>query len=274
MVQPVILEIGGHTDNQGNAPANLKLSLERAIAVREVLMQSGVPEQMLQIKGYGSERPIAANDTPYGRFKNRRIEFRVAQVCEQARTCGLPEPVQPVLPAPELPVVPENYDLKKPGTAGRLPLNPPAFRAISETLKPLKRSKPKPKPKPKAKPLTEEYPDRGGEAYGGKAPAPGSRGSPKSSLPKGGKWIPPLSKPPLTPEKKVLGNAAGQSTSQAGRHQKTGSAKAGGAKADFQAQACGAEIHARNNLGFILSSRRGLGGMPVSRMGCCPIQGA
>ncbi len=51
MGQPVIWEIGGHTDNQGNAPANLKLSLERAIAVREVLMQSGVPEQMLQIKG-------------------------------------------------------------------------------------------------------------------------------------------------------------------------------------------------------------------------------
>jgi hypothetical protein len=66
---------------------------------------------------------------------------------------------------------------------------------------------------------------------------------------------------------KVLGNAAEQSTCQAGRHQKTGSAKAGGAKADTQAQARGTEIHARNDSGFILSSRRGLGGMPVSRMG-------
>lgn len=201
MAQPVMLEIGGHTDNQGNAPANLKLSLERAKAVREVLMQSGVPEQMLQIKGYGSERPVAANDTPYGRFKNRRIEFRVAQLCEQARTCGLPEPVQPVLPAPELPVIPEHYDLQKPVTTGAEAAQPAGSAGVpgDETVKPIKRSKPKPKPKPK--PPTEGYPDRGGDLYGGKAPAPGSSVTPKSALPKGGKWIPPLSKP-VTPEKK------------------------------------------------------------------------
>lgn len=197
MAQPVMLEIGGHTDNQGNAPANLKLSLERARTVREVLMQSGVPELMLQIKGYGSERPVAANDTPYGRFKNRRIEFRVAQPCEQPRSCGLPEPVQPVLPALELPVIPEHYDLQKPVTTGVEAVQPAG--AGGETEKPLKR---KPKPKPKPKPPAEGYPDRGGEPYGGKAPAPGGSVTPKSSLPKGGKWIPLLSKPPVAPEKK------------------------------------------------------------------------
>lgn len=92
MPQPVVFEIAGHTDNQGNAAANLKLSQDRAVAIKMALMQAGVPELMLQAKGYGADRPVASNDTALGRFKNRRIEFSVLQVCAQRTLCGLPEP--------------------------------------------------------------------------------------------------------------------------------------------------------------------------------------
>jgi outer membrane protein OmpA-like peptidoglycan-associated protein/uncharacterized protein YidB (DUF937 family) len=77
MPQPAVFEIGGHTDNQGNAAANLKLSQDRAVAVKMALMQAGVPELMLQARGYGADRPVASNETALGRFKNRRIEFSV-----------------------------------------------------------------------------------------------------------------------------------------------------------------------------------------------------
>jgi len=56
------------------------------------LMQAGVPELMLQARGYGSDRPVASNETALGRFKNRRIEFSVLQICAQRTLCGLPEP--------------------------------------------------------------------------------------------------------------------------------------------------------------------------------------
>ena len=92
MSQPVVFEIAGHTDNQGNAAANLKLSQDRAVAVKMALMQAGVPELMLQARGYGADRPVASNETALGRFKNRRIEFSVLQVCAQRTLCGLPEP--------------------------------------------------------------------------------------------------------------------------------------------------------------------------------------
>ena len=92
MPQPVVFEIAGHTDNQGNAAANLKLSQDRAVAIKMALMQAGVPELMLQAKGYGADRPVASNDTALGRFKNRRIEFSVLQVCAQRTLCGLPDP--------------------------------------------------------------------------------------------------------------------------------------------------------------------------------------
>ena len=69
------MEIDGHTDNTGDAAANLTLSQQRADAVRNYLIQRGVPESMLAAKGYGDTKPIAGNDTEEGRFRNRRIEF-------------------------------------------------------------------------------------------------------------------------------------------------------------------------------------------------------
>lgn len=69
------MEIDGHTDNTGDAAANLTLSQQRADAVRNYLVQRGVPDSMLAAKGYGDTKPIAGNDTEEGRFRNRRIEF-------------------------------------------------------------------------------------------------------------------------------------------------------------------------------------------------------
>jgi outer membrane protein OmpA-like peptidoglycan-associated protein len=69
------IEIGGHTDNTGNAAANLQLSQQRAEAVRAYLIQQGVDAGTLTARGYGDTRPVASNDTDEGRFRNRRIEF-------------------------------------------------------------------------------------------------------------------------------------------------------------------------------------------------------
>jgi outer membrane protein OmpA-like peptidoglycan-associated protein len=71
------LEIAGYTDNTGDSAANVALSQRRADAVRNVLVNAGVDPSMLVAKGYGDANPIASNDLLEGRFRNRRIEYRV-----------------------------------------------------------------------------------------------------------------------------------------------------------------------------------------------------
>lgn len=73
----LIVEISGHTDNVGEKAANQQLSENRAKAVKEYLVSKGISEERLQYKGYGESKPIATNDTPEGRAKNRRTEFTV-----------------------------------------------------------------------------------------------------------------------------------------------------------------------------------------------------
>lgn len=75
--ETLIIEIAGHTDNVGGEELNLRLSKERANAVRNYLIQRGVADNRVQAKGYGYTRPIADNDTEQGRAKNRRTEVRV-----------------------------------------------------------------------------------------------------------------------------------------------------------------------------------------------------
>jgi outer membrane protein OmpA-like peptidoglycan-associated protein len=71
----MVIEISGHTDNQGAADYNLKLSESRAKSVVSYLVAAGVPAARLKFKGYGDSRPAATNDTEEGRAKNRRIEL-------------------------------------------------------------------------------------------------------------------------------------------------------------------------------------------------------
>lgn len=72
------VEIGGHTDNVGNAAANLTLSQQRAESVRVALVQRGVAAGSLSAKGYGDTAPVADNRSEEGRAANRRVEISKA----------------------------------------------------------------------------------------------------------------------------------------------------------------------------------------------------
>jgi outer membrane protein OmpA-like peptidoglycan-associated protein len=73
------LLIVGHTDNVGNAAYNKALSLARAEAVKAYLVKKGIAANRFIVKGYGSERPAADNNTPEGRQANRRVEMTVVK---------------------------------------------------------------------------------------------------------------------------------------------------------------------------------------------------
>jgi OmpA-OmpF porin, OOP family len=73
------VQLGGHTDNTGNTQDNQTLSLNRANAVRTMLVSDGVAADRISTQGYGQERPIASNDTEQGRAQNRRTELTVTQ---------------------------------------------------------------------------------------------------------------------------------------------------------------------------------------------------
>ena len=75
----VSVEVGGHTDNTGNAEANNKLSELRALAVKARLVAQGVAADRVSTKGYGSSAPTVSNDTAEGRAQNRRIEVKVTK---------------------------------------------------------------------------------------------------------------------------------------------------------------------------------------------------
>lgn len=70
------IEIQGHTDSQGKASYNRKLSEKRAISVMEYLLQKGATPGRLKAVGYGQTRPVASNATAEGRKYNRRVELK------------------------------------------------------------------------------------------------------------------------------------------------------------------------------------------------------
>jgi outer membrane protein OmpA-like peptidoglycan-associated protein/uncharacterized protein YidB (DUF937 family) len=70
-----VVEIGGHTDNVGNAASNMTLSQHRAEAVRDILIRDGVNPSALTARGYGEAGPVASNDTANGRLENRRTDI-------------------------------------------------------------------------------------------------------------------------------------------------------------------------------------------------------
>lgn len=69
------LSIDGHTDNAGNAAANLALSKRRAESVRGWLVAKGVAATRLTAQGFGDTKPVADNRTDDGRARNRRVEL-------------------------------------------------------------------------------------------------------------------------------------------------------------------------------------------------------
>jgi fibro-slime domain-containing protein len=70
------LRIEGHTDSAGDAAYNRDLSLRRAQSVKAYLQSRfGIAGNRLTTQGFGPDRPVATNQTPGGRFKNRRVEL-------------------------------------------------------------------------------------------------------------------------------------------------------------------------------------------------------
>ena len=82
------VEISGHTDNVGKAPANKALSAKRAEACRSYLVGKGIDGGRITAVGFGGERPIAPNDTAENRQTNRRIE--VVEIRSEPRS-ALPQ---------------------------------------------------------------------------------------------------------------------------------------------------------------------------------------
>ena len=71
------IQINGHTDNIGSESANQVLSLNRAKAVYDYLIQNKADTNRISYKGFGMTKPLDTNDTEQGRQNNRRTEFEI-----------------------------------------------------------------------------------------------------------------------------------------------------------------------------------------------------
>jgi outer membrane protein OmpA-like peptidoglycan-associated protein len=72
------ITLAGHTDGVGTDAYNQPLSERRAAAVKDYLLKQGVANgQRIQSQGFGKTKPIASNETPEGRFQNRRVEILI-----------------------------------------------------------------------------------------------------------------------------------------------------------------------------------------------------
>ena len=69
----------GHTDNTGNEAINQPLSIDRAARTRDYLTMRGVSPERIMVDGRGKREPIASNDNPTSRARNRRVEIYVAE---------------------------------------------------------------------------------------------------------------------------------------------------------------------------------------------------
>jgi outer membrane protein OmpA-like peptidoglycan-associated protein len=78
-----VVGVFGHTDNTGSTATNEALSLRRAESVMGVLQVEGVNTARMRARGFGYTQPIASNDTPEGRAKNRRVEIRIQPVTKE-----------------------------------------------------------------------------------------------------------------------------------------------------------------------------------------------
>jgi outer membrane protein OmpA-like peptidoglycan-associated protein len=102
----VKIEIQGHTDSSGSKQHNKILSQGRADAVRKALVKRGVVDKTFDSTGYGSEQPIADNDTDEGRAKNRRVQFKITKKKDKEAPAadGVKKPDAPAAtPAPKAP---------------------------------------------------------------------------------------------------------------------------------------------------------------------------
>lgn len=79
-----LVSIEGFTDSRGSDDTNMKLSQDRANAVRDYLASQGVKGEKLRAIGRGEANPIASNETPEGRANNRRVEIVIQSSAQAA----------------------------------------------------------------------------------------------------------------------------------------------------------------------------------------------
>lgn len=72
----ISLSITGHTDNTGSEETNRKVGLQRANAIKTILIDKGAPKNNIIILTKGESEPVADNNTEKGKAENRRIEFK------------------------------------------------------------------------------------------------------------------------------------------------------------------------------------------------------
>lgn len=73
----MIIQLEGHTDNQGSASANMKLSQARVEAVKKYLVKKGISKSRVKTKAFGGTEPMQNEMTPEARALNRRVEMRI-----------------------------------------------------------------------------------------------------------------------------------------------------------------------------------------------------
>ncbi len=73
----MVIQLEGHTDNQGSAKANLKLSEDRVEAVKKYLVSKGIAKDRVKTKALGGSQPLSNEMTQEARAKNRRVEMRI-----------------------------------------------------------------------------------------------------------------------------------------------------------------------------------------------------
>lgn len=74
-----IIQVHGYSDSSGPEDFNQSLSTQRANVAKLLLTRMGVADRQINIQGHGSNKPVASNDTPQGRQKNRRTEIILQQ---------------------------------------------------------------------------------------------------------------------------------------------------------------------------------------------------
>lgn len=78
-----LIDVYGHTDSTGSDSYNQTLSENRARTVMNYLASRGVPASRLRSQGFGETMPVASNDTPEGRTKNRRVEIKIVPITQE-----------------------------------------------------------------------------------------------------------------------------------------------------------------------------------------------
>ena len=71
------IEIGGHTDSDGDDASNMQLSQKRANEVKSYLVSKGISADRIKAIGYGETMPVSDNDTSQGKANNRRTEIKI-----------------------------------------------------------------------------------------------------------------------------------------------------------------------------------------------------